>query len=56
MEKQYPTSTTAIPSPRLNTGDTKDYWIKEGPYWNGVHIQPISDFYGPTREDGGPEY
>ena len=45
---------TAIPHPK-EVSPTQDYWIKEGPYWKRVHVQPRRDMYIPQQTDDGPD-
>ena len=45
---------TAIPHPK-EVSPTQDYWIKEGPYWKRVHVQPRRDMYIPQQADDGPD-
>ena len=48
------THQTAIPYPK-EVSPTQDYWIKEGPYWKRVHVQPRRDMYIPQQTDDGPD-
>ena len=45
---------TAIPHPK-EVSPTQDYWIKEGPYWKRMHVQPRRDMYIPQQTDDGPD-
>ena len=45
---------TAILHPK-EVSPTQDYWIKEGPYWKRVHVQPRRDMYIPQQTDNGPD-
>ena len=49
-----PTHQTAIPHPK-EVSPTQDYWIKDGPYWKCVHVQPRRDMYIPQQTDDGPD-
>ena len=48
------THQTAIPHPK-EVSPTQDYWIKEGPYWKRVHVQPRRDMYIPQQTDDRPD-
>ena len=48
------THQTAIPHPK-EVSPTQDYWIKEGPYWKPVHVQPRRDMHIPQQTDDGPD-